>query len=382
MRYLFSILSLLVLAFVVSAQPPKLTVHKVDGREYHTGRIAPTKDRLEKIHAESWARHGRKISLMAIRAMPDSYDCEAFGLVPPIKDQGDCGSCHIFSALGIGTSAHVKAGNFKLSADGYAEQWALDCQRQLGGCDGGWEWDDAQVLLKGGPWELDYGPYRAQAGACKTVKTLFKLSDMGMCSQSQGIANTADIKAMMIAYGPISIAVAADNTFANYRGGDFNGSGSKDINHAVILTGWKTVNGVTYWKLRNSWSKDWGLNGYMWIKERANQVGDSAFWVKAESSSPSPPDPTPVPTPGTGKIILQIPGQPDQVFPFVIPASPTPKLSPDMKLKELIDLMQQAEPKKSSRLDEPKLDADYFRRELNRLRIEAQIVEIKNQSRP
>lgn len=40
-----------------------------------------------------------------------------------------------------------------------------------------------------------------------------------------------------------------------------------DGGHAVTLVGWKTVRGRLYWKLLNSWGKEWGDNGYAWIPE-------------------------------------------------------------------------------------------------------------------
>ncbi len=49
--------------------------------------------------------------------------------------------------------------------------------------------------------------------------------------------------------------------------------------HAVVLVGYDDVKGA--FKVRNSWSKDWGLNGYFWIDY--DYVGDKSlcndFWV-------------------------------------------------------------------------------------------------------
>ena len=37
--------------------------------------------------------------------------------------------------------------------------------------------------------------------------------------------------------------------------------------HAVVLTGWKTLNGKLYWRLLNSWGTNWGDHGYCWLPE-------------------------------------------------------------------------------------------------------------------
>jgi C1A family cysteine protease len=35
--------------------------------------------------------------------------------------------------------------------------------------------------------------------------------------------------------------------------------------HAVMVVGYKTINGQVYFEVRNSWGSDWGDNGYFWM---------------------------------------------------------------------------------------------------------------------
>lgn len=301
MKYLLALLAFILGAVAIARGQE--TVKDNEGKSYPLGRVAPSAQRLQQVFRDSNQKHAYKFKMLSTRAVPESFDLEAFGLVPFVKSQEDCGSCHIFSACGPVNSANIKAGNLKLSADGASEQWMLDC-KNTGGCNGGWEWDNAEMILKGGgiPLESEYGPYTARSRQCKSISgmKMLKISDMGMCSSFDGVAKTIDIQNAMIEYGEISVAVAADNAFASYRGGLFNGSGSRSVNHAVVLSGWKTVNGNVYWKLRNSWGTSWGEKGFMWIKAGANQVGIEAFWVKADSIAPPvPPDPDP---PGPGPL--------------------------------------------------------------------------------
>jgi hypothetical protein len=146
-----------------------------------------------------------------------------------------------------------------------------------------------------------------------------------------------------------------------YQAGQVFSGRSSDINHDVILVGWddrKGKNGA--WLLRNSWGTSWGEDGYMWIEYGANQVGTSALWVTATALPPpippTPPNPPTPPGPATARIIIQIPGQPDQVLPFAVPEGVPPgmELVPagtKAKLKDIMDSIN-ASPKK---LDEPKL---------------------------
>lgn len=281
---------------VVQGGVPSVT--DKDGNEYPLGRKAPAPERLRAAHAASM-KFAQKMKVMSSRGVPAEYDSTTLGIISPIRDQGPCGSCHHFSACSPATSAMIKAGNWANDGNGFSEQQQIDCHRDLGGCNGGWEWDDAERLMTaGGARDADYGPYRANHGNCKQVK-LYKISEMGMCSPGvDGVARTIDIQNSIIEYGEVSISVAADNAFANYRSGLFNGSGSRQVNHAVTLVGWKTANGVVYWKLKNSWGVSWGESGYMWCKAGANMAGGDAFWVRCDSINPPlPPDPPDPPGP-------------------------------------------------------------------------------------
>ena len=72
------------------------------------------------------------------------------------------------------------------------------------------------------------------------------------------------------------------------------------MDHAVIAVGYGTENGVDYWKVRNSWSDSWGLNGYILIERGYKGAQGGACGVESDSCYPTfskSPVPTSTPTP-------------------------------------------------------------------------------------
>lgn len=65
---------------------------------------------------------------------PDSLDLRDRGLVTGVKDQGQCGSCYIFSAVGSLEGVWKRRTGDLWSM---SEQQVLDCNTYDDGCNGG-----------------------------------------------------------------------------------------------------------------------------------------------------------------------------------------------------------------------------------------------------
>lgn len=305
----FAIPFLMLAFFVGSVQAdPKVDCQDAKQKPAHgRGFVMPDKATLDARHAEAFKRHGHRMKALPT-ATPAQYDCRTFGYVPPIKDQGSCGSCYQFG-VDICEMQFMKAGLMPVTSGGLAEQYGMDC-KNFGGCNGG---DEAECIdwckVNGYPATSDYGPYQARSASCrlKSGTKMWKIADWGYChsDQGQGIASVQEIKNAMVQYGPISIALDASG-FDNYNGGVLSGTGHS-IDHAVILIGWDDTKGTKgAWLLRNQWGTSWGIDGYMWIAYGAYDVGTEAIWCTAGAlPPPTPVPPTPTPTPGGTQYTMQ-----------------------------------------------------------------------------
>lgn len=296
MKRFLSAFVLLAFAFPTIGQEPAL--------KYATGyKPAAPEVKAAQIRKTGWVKFPT--------ATAPSWDCRQLGIVPPVVNQANCGSCWDFDGCGVVTMAHIKAGYAK--PDGkfrISEQYVLDCGRN-GGCNG----DDHSSVFNmakgdGLVLESEYGPYQAREGRCKDTAGMkrYKIADWGYCEGgANGPASTQSIKDAMVQYGPIGVAIAADNRFGNCKPDEVFQGNNHGINHEVILVGWnddpKIASGG-YWILRNSWGSDWCDGGYCKIAYKANGVGTDAAWVSV-APLPVPPGPTPPvpPVPGQAPAI-------------------------------------------------------------------------------
>ena len=197
-------------------------------------------------------------------SIPDSIDWRSKGVVNPVQDQGQCGSCWAFSAIGALESRQaISTGTLlKLS-----EQQLVDCAGgSYGnlGCNGGDMGTAIQYSADfGNELESDY-PYAGYDQTCQFQKNLVQKP------RSLGPKNTATNNALAlktaIADGPVSVAIEADTfVFQFYSGGILNSKAcGTNLDHGVVAVGYGAdASGKPYYIVRNSWGSSWGLSGYI-----------------------------------------------------------------------------------------------------------------------
>jgi cathepsin F len=215
---------------------------------------------------------------------PDSWDWRDKGVVNPVKDQGQCGSCWAFSVIGNIESLYAIKGKTLTS---FSEQLIVDCSKGCTeaynqqvcnqGCNGGWPWTAMFDIMSWGgvETESDY-PYTARDGSCNLDKSKVVAPIKNYtCLSGPKAASEDNMVNYLAANCPLSVALNADY-LQEYTSGIIDPyfpsyeCDPTQLDHAVLIVGygqetsaiWGTTN---FWIVRNSWGGDWGEQGYFRI---------------------------------------------------------------------------------------------------------------------
>jgi C1A family cysteine protease len=229
--------------------------------------------------------------------LPDSFDWRDHYELPPVRNQGICGSCWAFSTVtSLECNIAIKDGQIV----DLSEQHLLDCNTDGGDCGGGWMshkyyLDTPDKCDETGAVMESDKPYLARESSCDCpLPRHYWIKDTGYVEGPT--PSVGALKQAIYDYGPISVAVKAEG-FGSYTGGIFSHTSDATPDHAVALVGWDDNQGTQgVWFLRNSWGSSWGENGYMRIEyehyndqteewEPTNHVGYGARYVIYQSSS-------------------------------------------------------------------------------------------------
>merc|ERR1712241_756791 len=245
---------------------------------------------------------------------PKTYFAVNDGLVTIAKNQGNCGSCAAFAASGLHETCMAKAGAPTAKLD-LSEQYLIDCGYDgngMNGCKGAWLHAYTDWFAKNGgvsPHEGSY-PYldkypNLNCNKARYVKK-WKSGAKVIRSIKDWRCNEEKLKKMVYENGAVLVGVyASDDGFVDYDGrGVFNQcSKGEKMNHAVLVVGYgQERNGQKYWLIKNSWGKNWGLNGHIKLGRGTNQCGVEKSCISAkcaangqQETAPTTPKPKPVP---------------------------------------------------------------------------------------
>mmetsp|Transcript_59712 Transcript_59712/g.176949 ORF Transcript_59712/g.176949 Transcript_59712/m.176949 type:complete len:312 (-) Transcript_59712:196-1131(-) len=200
------------------------------------------------------------------KKLPKSVDWVKKGAVTDVKNQGMCGSCWAFSAIGAIEGAHFIDTGELVSL---SEQEVIDCDMDDKACFGGlmdnaFKWDEHSGGLCSEE-DYPYAGHKHYLKGCKEYKG--NCDDIEHTEVKTFIDVNQTNKCLMesISIQPTSVAIEADGRgFQFYKSGIYDdpGCGVK-IDHGVLAVGYGKDNGTGYWVIKNSWGATWGDKGFI-----------------------------------------------------------------------------------------------------------------------
>ena len=249
-------------------------------------------------------------------------DFEGQDWTTPAKDQSSCGSCWIFTALGVLDSIiNIRENRADLDVD-LSEQYALSCLTRAGNCIAGWVYNAFFYIMCNRttgnncngiipescfPYKAvdadgvnDYGddndPVLCDEKSEDWENYLIPISGFGKWYSDGSPEDIEAIKTQIMQDGPIgadmmiTLYIHGKDNFLDWgwvhnEMDDYYSSSEHfdSTNHCVVVVGWKDdplIDKGGYWICKNSWGPEWGYNGFFNIEYGSLRIDSSQIaWV-------------------------------------------------------------------------------------------------------
>ncbi len=215
-----------------------------------------------------------------LRVLPvDKQLPESFNWLPyltPAKDQGDCGSCWSFAAMGQ-IEAHMKI-NYGANLD-LSEQQGIDCNPYGADCGGGW----ASAVYN---FAQTYGVVREEAipyiGGENPGCAQWDYIPFAHLTDWYYVSNNVNQIKTALLDGPVCSSVQAEGVLDDYVSGCISYPGGIYTDHLIVIVGWDDracdFNGG--WICKNSWGADFGDGGLFTIEYGSAMIGSGVTQIQ------------------------------------------------------------------------------------------------------
>lgn len=199
------------------------------------------------------------------------------GLIHPIRDQQQCGSCWAFSASEVLSDRFAIATN--KSSPVLSAEDMVSCDSGDMGCSGGQLPNAWKYLTNTGLVTDECFPYSAGSGsapACASKCADGEKWTKYKAKNAFAISGVDNMQKEIMTNGPIQVAFKVYKSFMSYKSGVYSKKWYELIpegGHAVKIVGWGTENGQDYWLVANSWNTSWGEDGYFKIARGSDECG-------------------------------------------------------------------------------------------------------------
>jgi len=189
-----------------------------------------------------------------------------------VKNQGNCGSCWAFAAIGcLEAMINIAGNNPNIDMD-LSEQYMVSCVTSADGCNGGnayycYKYMKDDTYPDDGALPESCFPYVSGSGyepPCDSKCSDWKTNLVKQITNYGHSSGTSAIKSRL-SEGPVCLSFSVYEDFYDYTGGIYEHKyGRYEGAHQVVCVGYSDSGG--YWICKNSWGSAWGEGGYFKIK--------------------------------------------------------------------------------------------------------------------
>lgn len=210
----------------------------------------------------------------------------------PVLNQGNCGSCVAFAAIGtLEAQVSISTGAAWLKPQ-FSPQALFACGG--GSCNQGWYPSSAASFIKSkGVVDNACAPYTMGSNGKDVACTQFCSNQSARVYKPAGTFNpagwfgsAAKVKEAL-KKGPLMTSMTVYEDFLTYSSGIYKATTSRSVGgHAVSIVGYSDEG--RYWIVRNSWGEDWGENGFVRVSwDDRSGIGSSAIGFEVNDDANS-----------------------------------------------------------------------------------------------
>ncbi|MBI5219453.1 MAG: T9SS type A sorting domain-containing protein, partial [Bacteroidia bacterium] len=212
---------------------------------------------VPKSVTENWRKN-----MLAKYGLNKSTIIDWSGFDSPVKNQGGCGSCWAFAAVGLLENIANQAG---FGVQNLSEQVIVSCVSNH--CSGGWYYNAFDYVKDNGIIPENCFPYTATNNNCANqctnptfVENISQFNDFSFWDILWDNPTVDDLK-FALQDGPVCVAMKVYPDFYDYHSGIYNyQNGDNSSLHSVLLVGYN--DNQQCFKVKNSWGTNPLVGGH------------------------------------------------------------------------------------------------------------------------
>lgn len=269
---------------------------------------------MDTVIRDDFSDESSELVTTTVTDLPDYFswtDFDGKDWTTPARDQGGCGGCWLFAALGTFESIiNIREGFADLDPD-LSEQYVLSCLPKAGSCNGGTlegalyyisDTSDDGNNCNGVITESCF-PYQADDSIPCSAKSNDWMEYLVPIENCRHVDLGYDnyrmrevLKSWIIENGPVGTNMYVTDLFMLW-GNIFHNLKfcfpyvdiqDNIYNHCVVIVGWQDnprMRRGGYWICKNSWGADWGDNGFFSIVYGSLNLASEIIWVDYDPES-------------------------------------------------------------------------------------------------